>query len=446
MIDATRALFVMTLCLVLAPSVGLAEESRDRAGLPDAIDRISSELEPQVIEWRRDLHQHPELSNREFRTAGVVADHLRRLGMEVRTGVAHTGVVGLLRGREESPVVALRADIDALPVTEALDLPFASKARTTYNGQEVGVMHACGHDAHTAILMGAAEVLARLAGELPGSVKFIFQPAEEGAPEGEEGGAELMIREGVLESPRPDAIFGLHVFPYPVGSVGYRPGPALASADSFKIIVRGRQTHGARPWDGIDPITTAAQIVIGLQQIVSRQTDISEVPAIVTVGSIRGGVRFNIIPDEVEMLGTVRAFDPQIRRDIHDRIRRIATGIAESAGATAEVIFHLGYPVTINDPDLTRRMVPTLRRAAGEGKLFEASLLTVAEDFSYYQKEIPGVYLWLGIVPEGVDPASAAPNHSPHFYVDEGALLVGVRTLAHLAVGFMTEGGPPRRP
>jgi amidohydrolase len=442
MIDAKRAFLTLAFFLVLAPPSGLAEESRDPAGLPGKIDRISSELEPQVIEWRRDLHQHPELSNREFRTAGVVADHLRRLGIEVRTGVAHTGVVGLLRGREDRPVVALRADIDALPVTEAVDLPFASKARATYNGQEVGVMHACGHDAHTSILMGAAEVLARLKDELPGSVKFIFQPAEEGAPEGEEGGAEMMIREGVLESPRPDAIFGLHVFPYPVGSIGYRPGPALASADSFKIIVRGRQTHGARPWDGVDPITAASQIVIGLQQIISRQTDISELPAIVTVGSIRGGIRFNIIPDEVEMLGTVRAFDPQVRKDIHESVRRIATGIAESAGAKAEVIFDLGYPVTINDPDLTRRMVPTLQRVAGEGKLFEASLLTVAEDFSYYQKEIPGLYLWLGILPEDADPAGAAMNHSPHFYVDEDALLVGVRTLTHLAVGFMTEGAP----
>lgn len=442
MMDATRALFVMTFCLVLAPSAGLAEESRGGAGLSDEIDRISSELEPRVIEWRRDLHQHPELSNREFRTAGVVADHLRRLGMEVRTEVAHTGVVGLLRGREERPVVALRADMDALPVAEEVDLPFASKVRTTYNGQEVGVMHACGHDAHTAILMGVAEVLARLRDELPGSVKFIFQPAEEGAPEGEEGGAELMIREGVLEAPRPDAIFGLHVFPYPVGSIGYRPGPALASADSFKIIVRGRQTHGARPWDGVDPITTASQIVIGLQQIISRQTDISEFPAIVTVGSIRGGVRFNIIPDQVEMLGTVRTFDPQVRKDIHESVRRIATGIAESLGAKAEVIFDLGYPVTINDPDLTRRMVPTLERVAGEGKLLELPRLTVAEDFSHYQKEIPGLYLCLGIVPEDRNPAQAAMNHSPHFYVDEGALLVGVRTLAHLTVDFMTEGGP----
>ena len=306
-----------------------------------------------MVTWRRDIHQHPELSNREFRTAALVADHLRALGMEVRTEVAHTGVVATLRGGRPGPVVALRADMDALPVTEMVDLPFASRERAIYNGQEVGVMHACGHDNHVAILMGVADVLASVRDDLPGTVKFIFQPAEEGAPEGERGGAELMLEEGAFENPRPEVIFGLHVGPNRVGRLTYRAGSTMASADWLRIVVRGRQTHGAAPWGGIDPIVVSSQIVLGLQTVASRQLPVTLTPSIITIGSIHGGVRGNIIPDEVEMVGTIRTFDAEVRQDIHRRIRLTAEQIAASAGATAEVEITHGYPVTVNDPELT---------------------------------------------------------------------------------------------
>jgi amidohydrolase len=405
------------------------------------IERRSDEIESKVIAWRRDLHEHPELGNREVRTAKIVADHLRSLGIEVRTGVAHTGVVGTLRGGRSGPVVALRADIDALPVVEEVDLPFASKARTTYNGREVGVMHACGHDLHTSILMGVAEVLAGMRQELPGTVKFIFQPAEEGAPAGEEGGAGLMIREGALENPKPEAIFGLHVFPFSVGQITYRPGAAMASSDSLKIVVRGRQTHGALPWAGIDPIVVASQIVLGLQTITSRQTDLTRSPVVITIGTIHGGVRSNIIPDTVELEGTIRAFDTEIQDGIHEHIRQTAASIAKSAGAEAEVTIERGNPVTYNDPKLTEQMVPTLKRVAGENAVKVVPPTTTAEDFSLYQKQIPGLYFFLGITPKNADPAKAAPNHSPRFFADEGALKVGIRALANLAVDYMTQSG-----
>ena len=388
--------------------------------------------------WRRDIHAHPELSNRETRTADLVAQHLRSLGIEVRTGVAHTGVIGLLRGGKPGPVVALRADMDALPVTEEVDVPFASRVRATYNGQEVGVMHACGHDAHTAMLMGVAEVLAGMRQELPGTVKFIFQPAEEGQPAGETGGAEEMIVEGALENPKPAAIFGLHVFPYQTGEIRYRSGATMASADAFHIIVHGRQTHGAIPWAGIDPVVIASQIVLGLQTIASRQIDVTAAPAIVTVGVINGGVRYNIIPDSVVMVGTIRTFDAAMRRDIHDRVRRTAESIAQSGGASATVTIDTGAAVTYNDPTLTEQLLPTLRAVAGSSHVAEAPLITAAEDFSRYQQHIPGVFFFLGITPPGTDPAKAAPNHSPRFYVDEAAFPVGVRALAHLAVDYLS--------
>ena len=402
--------------------------------LGPVIDSYCSDVESRVIAWRRDIHQHPELSNREVRTAKLVADHLRQLGMEVKTEVAHTGVVGILRGTSTDRVVALRADMDALPVTEAVDVPFASKVKTQYRGQTVGVMHACGHDAHVAILMGVAEVLSKVSDRLPGTVKFIFQPAEEGAPEGEEGGAALMIREGVLDTPRPSAIFGLHVVPLPTGRIGYRPGPVLASADRLSIVVRGRQTHGAIPWAGVDPITVAAQIVMGLQTIVSRQMDLTAAPAVISIGSIHGGVRENIIPGEVAMLGTIRALDPDSRAAIHARIKNTAEKIAESAGATAEVAIEIGIPVTVNNPGLTQRMVPVLQEVFGKDAVLAVPPLTVAEDFAYYQQQIPGMFFLLGITPLGTEPATAAPNHSPHFFVDESALVVGVRSLSHLAL------------
>src|SRR2546428_4373019 len=331
------------------------------AALDQRIDEAAKKVEPSVIECRRDIHQHPELGTREVRTSKLVADRLRQLGIEVRAPIAHTGVVGVLRGGRPGRVVALRADMDALPVSEQVDLPFKSTMRTTYNGQEVGVMHACGHDAHVAILLGVAEVLSSIRSELPGTVVFLFQPAEEGAPQGEEGGAALMVKEGALENPKADAVFGLHVTSrYPVGEIAYRSGAELAAVDSFKITVHGKQTHGAYPWLGIDPIVVASQIVLGLQTIPSRQLDASLAPAIVTVGAIHGGVRNNIIPDEVEMIGTIRSLDAKMRDEIHKRIKRTAQNIAESAGSKAEVTIEPGYPVTYNDPKLTEQMAPTL--------------------------------------------------------------------------------------
>ena len=409
------------------------------SSLAALIDEQAAALEAAVIAWRRDLHQHPELGNREFRTAGIVAEHLRKLGLdEVRTGVAHTGVVGLLKGALPGPVVALRADMDALPVTEQVDVPFVSKARGQWNGEEVGVMHACGHDCHVAILMGVAQILTGLRAQLRGSVKFIFQPAEEMPPEGEDGGAKMMVAEGALEKPVPQAIFGLHVTSrLPTGVVGYRPGPTMASSDTLKITVTGSQTHGAAPWMGVDPIVTAAQVVLGLQTVVSRTIDLTEEPAVLTIGTIRGGVRANIIPDKVEMAGTIRTFNEQMRDDIHDRVTTLAEAVARGSRAHCRVCIDKNYPVTINDPVLTEAMVPTMRRVAGEQGLMLVPKVTGSEDFSFFQRVVPGLFVFLGITPHGTDPKKAAPNHSPRFYVDEAGLVLGVRTLAHLACDYL---------
>ena len=394
-------------------------------------------VQPKVIAWRRDIHQHPELSNQEFRTAKLVAEHLHSLGIEVQEKIAHTGVVGILRGGKPGPVIALRADMDALPVTEMTDLPFASTVRTTYQGKEVGVMHACGHDAHTAILMGVAEVLAGIKDEVAGTLVFIFQPAEEGAPPGEEGGAKLMMQEGVLEGPdAPEAIFGLHVGPLLTGKLYYRAEGFMAAVEHLHIKVEGRQTHGAQPWAGIDPIIVAAQIMTGLQMIPSRQLDITQAPAVVSIGTIQGGVRWNIIPDAVEMTGTIRTFDPAMRKDVLERIRRTAEQIAESAGAKAIVTIESYTPVTYNDPELTRRMIPSLDWAAGENNAQEWRRITGGEDFAYFQEKIPGLYFFLGVNKEGVGLGEAAPNHSPHFFVNEDALIVGVRALTGLAIDY----------
>ncbi|MDO9475858.1 MAG: amidohydrolase [Pseudohongiella sp.] len=421
--------------MLLAAQLGLAQVSLAQIpALPATAQGLVDNVMPQVVEWRRDFLQHPELGNREFRSAGIIAEHLQALGMEVQTEVAHTGVVGILRGGRPGPVVALRADMDGLPVEERADVPFASRERTEYNGQDVGVMHACGHDNHMAILMGAASVLAGMKDELQGTVMFIFQPAEEGAPEGEEGGAELMLKEGLFDTLKPDAVFGLHVWPIPAGQIAVREGGTMASSDEFKIRVNGQQTHGAAPWAGIDPIVIASQIVLGLQTIPSRQLDSTLTPSIVTVGSIHGGLRSNIIPDFVEMIGTLRTFDAETRRQIHERVTRTATQIAASAGATVEVDINLGYPVTFNDPALTRQMAPTLQRVAGV-RFVEAALITGAEDFSYYANEVPGMFFFLGIGAD--DPALVHPNHSPYFYADERALPVGVRALTALALDFM---------
>jgi len=394
----------------------------------------------EVIRWRRDIHQHPELGNREFRTAKLVEDHLRKLGLEVQTGVAHTGLVGLLKGGKPGPVVALRADMDALPVTEQVDLPFASKVRTTYNNQEVGVMHACGHDTHVAILMGVAEILTGMKKDLPGSVKFIFQPAEEGAPEGEEGGAKLMVAERVLENPRPAAIFGLHVTSrLETGSIATRPLGLLAAVDSLRVKVKGRQTHGAYPWLGVDPIVVSSQIILGLQTIPSRQLDVTIAPSIVTIGSIHGGVRNNIIPDEVEMLGTLRSLDNAMRLDMHKRVRQTIEKIAESAGAVVEIVIEEGYPITRNDPALTAQMLPTLERAAGAGRVEIANPVLGAEDFAFYQEKIPGLFYFVGTRPRGVTAEQAASNHSPKFFVDESGLELGVRSMVHLTLDYLNQ-------
>ncbi len=403
--------------LTVAPMAALAA---------DEPVRISAELEQQVIEWRRDLHQHPELSNREFRTAKVVAEHLRELGLEVQTEVAHTGVVGILKGAKPGPVVALRADMDALPVTEKTDLPFKSTATAEYRGEEVGVMHACGHDMHVAMLMGAAEQLAALQNELAGTVMFIFQPAEEGAPKGEEGGAELMLEQGLFADLKPDAVFGIHVWSAgTTGHIGYRSGPLMASSDRFEINVKGRQTHGSRPWGGVDPIVTAAQIINNTQTIISRQVDITKAPAVVSFGIVEGGVRNNIIPDEVYLEGTIRNFDMDNRAQIFENLKTTAEHTAASSGAEAHVHIDEGYPVTINNPELTAQMLPTIEQVAGADKVKVNPLVTGAEDFSFYALEVPGLFVFLGITPEGQDPATAPSNHSPYFYADEDALKVG---------------------
>ena len=412
------------------------------------LDVAIAALEPRVIEWRRDFHNHPELGNREFRTSGIVAKHLRSLGLEVRTGIAHTGVVAVLRGALPGPTIMLRADMDALPVTERNDLPFRSTVTAEFRGRTVGVMHACGHDAHTAILMGAAEVLAGLRERLPGTVMFVFQPAEEGVPEGEQGGAPLMIQEGLFDIAKPDAIFGLHVFStLHAGTVGVRPGPFMAGSDFFRIVVTGRQSHGSRPWAGIDPIVTAAQIVNSLQTIISRQTDITALPAVVSIGAINGGVRHNIIPESVEMLGTMRTFTPAVRQEIIDRIQRVVTHVAGANGATATLeMMPAPNPVVDNDAALTQRVVASLRAALGEDAVKTIGLQTIAEDFSYYARQAPSVYFWVGITPPGQDLRTAPDNHSDRFFVDESGLAVGLKSTLHVAVDYLQSVAPSHGP
>ncbi|WP_439881544.1 amidohydrolase [Pontibacter sp. MBLB2868] len=404
---------------------------------------MADKIEPKVIECRRYFHENPELSNREVETAKRIADDLKKLGIEVETGVAKTGVVGILKGGKPGPVVALRADIDALPVTERADIPFASKAKGEYNNQEVGVMHACGHDTHIAMLLGAAEVLASMKKDLHGTVKFIFQPAEEGAPAGEEGGASLMVKEGVLEKgPKPDVIFGLHINSQTeVGTLKYRPGGIMAAADVFRIKVKGKQVHGASPWAGIDPIVVSSQIIYGLQTIISRQTELTADAAVITVGMIHGGVRNNIIPEEVKMEGTIRTLDTDMQKKIHDKIRLTATKIAESAGATAEVEIIEMAPVTYNDPALTNKMLPTLQSVAGKDNVVLMNAMTGAEDFAYYQQKIPGLYLFVGGMAKGQDPATAPAHHTPDFYIDESGMKLGVKALTNLTLNYMESKG-----
>ena len=398
---------------------------------------ISSELEQKVIAWRRDLHQNPELSNREFRTSTVIADHLNNLGLEVQTGIAHTGVVGVLKGGKPGPVIALRADMDALPVTEETDVPFKSMVKSEYRGNEVGVMHACGHDLHMAMLMGAAEHLTRMKEDLAGTVVFIFQPAEEGAPKGEEGGAELMLKEGIFEQHKPEVVFGIHVWSAgTVGHVSYREGPLMASSDRFEITVKGRQTHGSRPWGGVDPIVAAAQVINNTQTIVSRQVDITKAPAVISFGIVDGGVRNNIIPDQVYLEGTIRNFDMDNRAQIFEDLKTTAEMTAKASGAEAEVVIDEGYPVTINDVELAKKMLPTMERVAGKDKVSISPLITGAEDFSFFALEVPGLFAFLGITPEGQDASPAPSNHSPLFYADEKALKVGTELYVNWVMDY----------
>jgi amidohydrolase len=435
-----RLLYFSTMALALSvasPNSGFA----DTASLEKAVrDKVAS-IEGKLIAWRQDIHQHPELGDQETRTSGVVADHLRSLGLEVRTGVARTGVVAVLKGAKPGPTVALRADMDALPVKEPKGLPFASQAKAQYLGKEVDVMHACGHDTHTAILMAVAEVLTSLKDQLPGTVQFIFQPAEEGSSLYSPGsdqisGAALMVKEGIFAENKPDAVFGLHVMPGKSGEISYRAGAVLASSDGLEIKVTGRQGHGGMPWNTIDPITTSAQIVNGLQTIVSRKVDLTASPAVVTIGTINGGTRSNIVPETVEMTGTIRTYDEAIRSQVHDDIATVAGKIAESAGAKAEVSISHGYDTTVNNEELTERMLPVLERAA-DGHVSKTLPRGASEDFSVYAQEAPGLFVFLGITPKDQDPAQAAPNHSPNFFVDESALVVGARTMAMLAVNYL---------
>lgn len=406
------------------------------------IATAADKMEAKIIAWRRDLHQNPELSNRETRTAAIVAKHLQSLGMQVTTGVAKTGVVGLLVGGQPGPVVALRADMDALPVLENTGLPFASKAKSTYNGNEVPVMHACGHDAHVAILMGVAEILSGMKKDLKGTVKFIFQPAEEGAPKGEEGGAELMVKEGVLNNPKVDVIFGLHVnAQIEVGKINYRPGAIYAGVGDMRIIVKGKSAHGAYPWLAVDPIVVSAQIINSLQTIVSRNVKLTENAAVVTIGAIHSGNRSNIIPEEVEMLGTVRTLSVEDEAMVFARIKQIVEKTAEAAGATAtlELPYSAHYPVTANDEKLTAAMLPSLQKSAGETNVRLAPAVTGAEDFSFFAQKVPGLYFNLGGLPKGKDSKTSGPHHTPTFFLDESGFKVGVNALANLVVDYMNQ-------
>ena len=422
----------MRLCLIVLALLATPAHAQIT---PEQLDRLAAEAQPQVVEWRRWFHQNPELSNREANTAARVAGILEEMGLEPRTGIAHNGLVAVIEGGKPGPLVAIRTDMDGLPVTEQTGLPFASTARGEYNGQEVGVMHACGHDAHMAMLLGAAQVLNAVKDDLAGSVMLIFQPAEEGAPAGEQGGASLMLQEGIWDERKPEAVFGIHVgIGVPGGEVAVRPGPLMAASDIFRIAVKGKQTHGARPWDGVDPIVVAAQIVLGLQTIGSRQVDVTLAPSIITVGRISGGIRNNVIPDEVELEGTIRSFDQAMRSDIHERIERTARGIAESAGATVEVEVELGNPPVVNDPALLARMMPALQRST---TVHDVNPQTVAEDFSEYAIRTPGLFLFLGNVPPGTDPNAAPANHSPLFDVHEPNLEVGVRVFSNLVVDYL---------
>ena len=420
--------------LFLSVLLSISVSAQDLTG---QINASAMKIMPKLVEWRRHLHQYPELSNREFKTAKYVENHLKTLGLEVKTGVAKTGVVAILKGSQPGPVIGLRADMDGLPVTERVPIPFASKEVSEYNGAQVGVMHACGHDTHVAMLMGAAEVLSGMKDKIKGTVVFIFQPAEEGPPAGEEGGADLMVKEGVMDNPKIDAIFGIHINSQtPIGTIRYKSGAVMASSDWFLIKVKGKQTHGAYPWSGIDPIATAAQIINGLQMIVSRQSELIKSPVVITVGKINGGVRENIIPEEMTMAGTIRVLDAQMQTEVHQKIKHTAEKIAESMGATAEVTIDRKTPVTYNTPELVRKMLPSLEKAAGKENVIDSPWVTGAEDFAFYGAKAPAFFFYVGGMPAGKNPADAAPHHTPDFFIDDSRLDVGVKAFCNLVFDY----------
>jgi len=403
----------------------------------DQVAQLADQYEDEVIELRRHFHQYPELSNREFKTAEKITVELKKLGLKPDTGIAKTGVVAVLEGGKPGPTIGLRADIDGLPVTERTPIPFASKEKSEYLGNKVGVMHACGHDTHIAMLLGAAKVLTDMKDEIQGKIVFVFQPAEEGAPPGEEGGASLMVKEGIIDKYGIEVMFGQHIgSDFPVGQINFRPAGIMAAADRFVIKVKGKQTHGSRPWDGVDPITTAAHIIVGLQTIVSRQTNLTKEAAVISVGKITGGVRNNIIPEEVEMVGTIRTLDTEMQDEIHERIRNTATHIAASQGATVEIELNKGVPVTYNDPELTKLMVETLYKTAGEENVRVIPAVTGAEDFSFFAREVPSFYYFLGGRSLDTKKGEAFPHHTPDFFIDESGLVLGVKTLTNLALAY----------
>jgi amidohydrolase len=433
-----KRFFLVITSVVLAVSA----DAQTSAKLQAKIDQQAKEMESKIIEWRRHFHQYPELSNREVKTAALVAEHLKKLGIEVQTGIAKTGVIGLLKSGKPGPVIALRADMDALPVTERNSLPFASKEKAVFNDQETGVMHACGHDSHVAILMGVAEILAKNKESLKGTVKFIFQPAEEGPPAGEEGGAGLMVREGALENPKVDVIFGMHIQSIsPLGKITYRPAGMMAASDWFTIKVKGKQSHGAAPWMGVDPIAISAQIINGLQTIVSRQTELTKEAAVISVGRINAGIRENIIPEEAVMAGTIRTLDEEMQKKIHEKIKLTATKIAESGGATAEVVIDNKTPVTYNDPALTEKMVASLEKAAGKENVMRINAVTGAEDFAFFQQKVPGLFFFVGAMMPDQDPKTVPAHHTPDFMIDERGMLVGLRAMLNVTLDYMSMRG-----
>ena len=425
-----KLLFILVLCLMSTGFVTAKDESKE-------INLATDKIMPKLVKWRRHLHQNPELSNREYKTAKYIEAHLRALGLEVRTGIAKTGLIAILKGGLPGPTIGLRADMDALPVKERVNIPFASKVIADYDGKKTPVMHACGHDTHVAMLMGTAEVLAKMKDKIKGKVVFIFQPAEEGPPEGEEGGAALMMKEGIMDKPKIDVIFGLHINSQTeIGTIGYKVGAAMASSDWFKIKIKGKQAHGSAPWNGIDPIVTATQIINSLQTIVSRQSMLTKAPVVITVGKINAGVRENIIPENLEMAGTIRTLDARMQIDVHKRLRHMVQKIAESTGAIAEVEIDTKTLVTYNTPGLVKKMLPSLEKAVGKKNVVEREWTTGAEDFSYFGTKAPSFYFFVGGMPKGKNPSEAAGHHTPDFYLDDSRLDVGVKAFCNIVFDY----------